>query len=55
MDDYSSLLCEELSMKKTAAVLTACALAFTLSACSSNYVMHTNDGRTINLWQAESG
>lgn len=42
-------------MKKTAAVLTACALAFTLSACSSNYVMHTNDGRTINLWQAESG
>ncbi|RLR18191.1 YgdI/YgdR family lipoprotein [Sodalis-like symbiont of Bactericera trigonica] len=34
-------------MKKTAAVLTACALAFTLSACSSNYVMHTNDGSTI--------
>lgn len=34
-------------MKKTAAVITACALAFTLSACSSNYVMHTNDGRTI--------
>lgn len=34
-------------MKKLATVLTACALAFTLSACSSNYMMHTNDGRTI--------
>lgn len=34
-------------MKKTAAVISACVLAFTLSACSSNYVMHTNDGRTI--------
>ncbi|EEP90571.1 hypothetical protein ykris0001_29710 [Yersinia kristensenii ATCC 33638] len=22
-------------------------LTFTLAACSSNYVMHTNDGRTI--------
>lgn len=32
-------------MKKTAAVITA--LAFTLSACSSNYVMHTDDGRII--------
>lgn len=34
-------------MKKLAAVLAACAMAFTLAACSSNYVMHTNDGRTI--------
>lgn len=34
-------------MKKLAAVLVAGAMAFTLSACSSNYVMHTNDGRTI--------
>ncbi len=34
-------------MKKTAALLTGFVLAFTLSACSSNYVMHTNDGRTI--------
>lgn len=34
-------------MKKLAAVLAACAMTFTLAACSSNYVMHTNDGRTI--------
>ncbi|WP_130831468.1 YgdI/YgdR family lipoprotein [[Erwinia] mediterraneensis] len=34
-------------MKKLAAVLAACTMAFTLAACSSNYVMHTNDGRTI--------
>lgn len=34
-------------MKKLAAVLAACTMAFTLTACSSNYVMHTNDGRTI--------
>ncbi|HHL2501259.1 TPA: YgdI/YgdR family lipoprotein [Yersinia enterocolitica] len=34
-------------MKKTAAVISALMLAFTLAACSSNYVMHTNDGRTI--------
>lgn len=35
-------------MKKTAAIISASMLAFTLSACSSpNYVMHTNDGRTI--------
>ncbi len=28
--------------------LSACMLTFALSACSgSNYVMHTNDGRTI--------
>ena len=34
-------------MKKLATVLAACAMTFTLTACSSNYVMHTNDGRTI--------
>ena len=34
-------------MKKLTAVLAVCTLAFTLTACSSNYVMHTNDGRTI--------
>ncbi|MBK0003477.1 YgdI/YgdR family lipoprotein [Erwinia sp. S43] len=34
-------------MKKLAAVLAAGAMVFTLAACSSNYVMHTNDGRTI--------
>ncbi|KAJ9432035.1 MULTISPECIES: YgdI/YgdR family lipoprotein [Enterobacterales] len=34
-------------MNKLTAVLAVCTLAFTLSACSSNYVMHTNDGRTI--------
>lgn len=34
-------------MKKLAAVLVAGAMTFTLAACSSNYVMHTNDGRTI--------
>ena len=34
-------------MKKLSAVLAVCAMAFTLTACSSNYVMHTNDGRTI--------
>ncbi len=34
-------------MKKISAVLAICAMAFTLIACSSNYVMHTNDGRTI--------
>ena len=34
-------------MKKTAAIISACVLTFGLSACSSNYVMHTNDGRTI--------
>ncbi|GAL56586.1 MULTISPECIES: YgdI/YgdR family lipoprotein [Enterobacteriaceae] len=35
-------------MKKTAAIISACTLAFALSACSGpNYVMHTNDGRTI--------
>lgn len=34
-------------MNKTTAVISACMLTFALSACSSNYVMHTNDGRTI--------
>jgi len=34
-------------MNKLTAVLAVCTLAFTMSACSSNYVMHTNDGRTI--------
>lgn len=35
-------------MKKTAAIISACALTFALSACSgNNYVMHTNDGRSI--------
>lgn len=35
-------------MKKTAAIISACTFAFVLSACSSpNYIMHTNDGRSI--------
>ncbi|HEY0207662.1 YgdI/YgdR family lipoprotein [Acerihabitans sp.] len=34
-------------MKKSAAVISAFLFAMTLSACSSNYVLHTNDGRTI--------
>lgn len=36
-------------MKKTAAIISACMLTFALSACSdyTNYVMHTNDGRSI--------
>ncbi|PIJ49045.1 hypothetical protein BL250_17130 [Erwinia sp. OLTSP20] len=34
-------------MKKLAALLATTAMVFTLAACSSNYVMHTNDGRTI--------
>lgn len=34
-------------MKKTAAILSACMLTFALSACSSNYALHTTDGRTI--------
>jgi hypothetical protein len=39
---------KEKNMKKTAAIISACMLTFALSACSgSNYVMHTNDGRTI--------
>ncbi|MBN0336219.1 YgdI/YgdR family lipoprotein, partial [Pseudomonas aeruginosa] len=34
-------------MTKAAAIISACMLTLGLSACSSNYVMHTNDGRTI--------
>ena len=35
-------------MKKTAAIISACVFTFALSACSgNNYVMHTNDGRSI--------
>ncbi|WP_075183173.1 YgdI/YgdR family lipoprotein [Pantoea sp. 1.19] len=34
-------------MKKIAAIFAACAMTLSLAACSSNYVMHTNDGRTI--------
>ena len=35
-------------MNKTAAIISACAFTFALSACSgNNYVMHTNDGRSI--------
>ncbi|OON39651.1 hypothetical protein BTJ39_13110 [Izhakiella australiensis] len=34
-------------MKKLAALLATGAMVLTLAACSSNYVMHTNDGRTI--------
>ena len=35
-------------MNKTAAIISACVMTFALSACSgNNYVMHTNDGRTI--------
>ena len=34
-------------MKKLGAVLSAVMFTFVLAGCSSNYVMHTNDGRTI--------
>ncbi len=35
-------------MNKAAAIVSACMMTFALAACSSpNYVMHTNDGRTI--------
>jgi len=45
---HSTKLYEEKNMNKTAAVVSACVMAFTLSACSGpNYVMHTNDGRSI--------
>ena len=34
-------------MNKTAAIISACAFTFALSACSgNNYVMHTNDNDT---------
>ncbi|CCK11777.1 probable lipoprotein [Cronobacter sakazakii 680] len=36
------------TMNKLAAVVSACMMTFALSACSGpNYVMHTNDGRSI--------
>lgn len=34
-----------MKMTKAAAIISACMLTLGLSACSSNYVMHTNDGR----------
>ena len=34
-------------MNKTIPVISACLMALSLAACSSNYVMHTADGRTI--------
>jgi len=41
-------LLKEKKMKKTVAIVSACMLTFALSACSgNNYVMHTNDGRSI--------
>lgn len=32
-----------MKMTKAAAIISACMLTLGLSACSSNYVMHTND------------
>ncbi|MDY4368701.1 YgdI/YgdR family lipoprotein [Pectobacterium brasiliense] len=34
-------------MKNKMSIFAAIVMAFSLAACSSNYVMHTNDGRTI--------
>ena len=34
-------------MKKITATIAACAMTLALAACTDNYVMHTNDGRTI--------
>ncbi|MBA0167434.1 YgdI/YgdR family lipoprotein [Pectobacterium sp. CFBP8739] len=34
-------------MKNKISIFAAIVMAFSLAACSSNYVMHTNDGRTI--------
>lgn len=34
-------------MKSLSILFAACAMVFSLAGCSSNYVMHTNDGRTI--------
>ncbi|PWC14925.1 YgdI/YgdR family lipoprotein [Brenneria roseae subsp. americana] len=34
-------------MKNKISIFAAIIMAFSLAACSSNYVMHTNDGRTI--------
>ncbi len=36
-----------MKMNKTAAIISACVLTLGLSACSSNCVMNTKDGRTI--------
>lgn len=38
---------KEMPVKKITTVLTVCAITLTLAGCYSNYVMHTNDGRTI--------
>ncbi|POE24579.1 hypothetical protein BV923_03155 [Pectobacterium odoriferum] len=34
-------------MKNKISIFAAIVMAFSLAACSSNYVMYTNDGRTI--------
>ncbi|ATA25060.1 hypothetical protein BIY26_14380 [Brenneria goodwinii] len=34
-------------MKNKISIFAAIVMAFSLAACSSNYVIHTNDGRTI--------
>lgn len=34
-------------MKNKISIFAAIVMVFSLAACSSNYVMHTNDGRTI--------
>ncbi|MEH0834763.1 YgdI/YgdR family lipoprotein [Pectobacterium cacticida] len=34
-------------MKNKISIFAAVVMAFSLAACSSNYVLHTNDGRTI--------
>ncbi|MBG6247164.1 MULTISPECIES: YgdI/YgdR family lipoprotein [Symbiopectobacterium] len=34
-------------MKNKIAIITIAMAALSLTACSSNYVLHTNDGRTI--------
>ncbi len=36
-----------MKMTKAAAIISACMLTLGLSACSSNYVMHTNDGPSL--------
>ncbi|MCL2892968.1 MULTISPECIES: YgdI/YgdR family lipoprotein [Brenneria] len=34
-------------MKNKISIFAAIVMAFSLAACSSNYVIHTDDGRTI--------
>lgn len=34
-------------MKNKISIFAAIVMVFSLAACSSNYVLHTNDGRTI--------